>query len=119
MPSLEYYQMGEMVASTLPELAEQMDRCLAEWDPELPGAVNVADEVLTAALEAWLDLRAGDELLGRAFRLIETLASHADPDIRDAIQVGVVNWLAGDPDRLQKAKPFMGARTAEMLDALG
>jgi hypothetical protein len=114
MPTIDYYQIGERIVASLPELTDAFHACLDRWSPELPGAVNVIDEVFTPALDRWLD-RAEDELLHRAFDLIEDLASDANVDIRDAVQVGVVNWIAQDVHWLQRAKQFMGPATLNLL----
>ena len=117
-PSLSYYQVGERIVAALPELAPAFESCLEDWQPDLPGAVNIADDVLTPALDRWLEAE-DDDVLQRAFGVIEELATDADPDIRDAVQVGVVNWIAQDSQWVHVAKLFMGPRTREMLEKSG
>lgn len=118
MPTLSYYQVGERIVTALPELSEAFERCLEDWQPDLPGAVNVADDVLTPALDRWLDADEED-VLRRAFAVVEDLATDEDPDIRDAMQVGVVNWIAQDAKWVRVAKRFMGPATLGMLDKSG
>jgi hypothetical protein len=119
MPSIAYYQVGERIVAALPELTDAFESCLEQWRPELPGAVNVADDVLTPALDRWLESDSDEDLLRRAFGVIEELAADPDLDIRDAVQVGVVNWIAQDPQWVSVAERFMGPKTREMLERSG
>src|SRR5262245_1420168 len=119
MPSVAYYQVGERIIAALPELAEAFESYLEQWQPDLPGAVNVADDVLTPALDRWLEADSDEDLLRRAFGVIEELATDPDANIRDAIQVGVVNWISQDSQWLRVGRRFMGPKTREMLEKSG
>jgi len=113
--------LADEVTEAVPELAGPLESFLSEWgdEPPEPGLVNLADSVLFPFVEKML--RSGDsrDLLKRLFEVLERMATHPDPHVRDALQVGVVNPLVDRPDLFELARPLMGPRTLGMTQPSG
>ena len=108
-------EVGERMIVALPELTKSFEDYCEEWRDDLPGAYNIACDVLMPAASAWLENVATEPLLKRLFSFVEELASDLDQDVRDFAQEGIINALAQNEKWVEAAKLYMGPRTLWML----
>lgn len=114
-------QLADEVIEAVPELAGTLESFFGEWgeEPPEPGLVNLADSVLFPFVEKMVRSSESRDLLKRLFEVLERMATHPDPHVRDALLVGVVNPLVDRPDLFKLAKTFMGPRTLGMTQPEG
>lgn len=108
------HEVSERIVDALPELTKSFEDYCEEWKGEMPGAYNVACDVLMPALMGWIESRDAI-LLKRVFAFVEDLANDPDEIVRDFAQVGIVNVIAQRDDWVEVARPYMGGKTLFLL----
>lgn len=108
-------EVSERMVEALPELTMAFEDYCAEWKDDLPGAYNVACDVLIPAVTAWLEAGENEMLLRRLFAFVEQLAGDLDDDVRDFAQEGIINAIAQRDQWVEVARPYMGPKSLAML----
>jgi hypothetical protein len=100
----------------IPELRLRYRQLLGQWGGDQPGQHIVFEDVVVPVVFEQLRFRKAKPLLRRIFDLLEEMAAHPDPDVRDVVGQAVGESFWEHDDLLAQAKRFMGPRTAEVID---
>lgn len=113
----EYYWLGERLVEALPELRDEHDELVASYADEVPsrpGQHVAFDELLNRFLIEQLQT-GNTEVLTRIFALLEDMASHEGPEIRNVVRNTVCSYLSGNhPDLVPSALAYMGPNTERL-----
>ena len=115
-----YETLGRQLVDAVPELTEAYATLGRTWDDEAPGPHIVFGDVLNPYLLALLEspeLAAEHaEIVARIFDLLERMARHDDPLVREVVSATVAERLGDEPRTLAIARTFMGDATRRLAD---
>ncbi len=111
--------MSQRLVEAIPELESAYATELSGWNGEDPGPHNVYSAVLVPYIASLARSGGHEELLGRIFAFLETLAKSSSEDVLNVVGVTVVEELVGIyPDLVAPLRPFMGPKTADVFNDL-
>ena len=92
----------EELVAAMPELAPDLEALRAWWGDDKPGIHIVAADVLGKHVERAVDAGAWWQI-HTACHFMERMATSPDDDLRNALQVGLLENLGDDRERLERA----------------
>lgn len=116
LTKIQYANVAEALIEALPDLRERYVEERRWWDDEKPGPHIIFGDVLNPYLIDLLDAGGNDEKLRKVFQFLECLAQHGDVRIQELVAVTVCERLGKRPERLKKARKFMGTRTRQFSE---
>ncbi|SRR5260370_41902744 len=109
MNDLRFEEINHSLLEVLPELEERYKQGLSWWQgPEPPGQYIVFGFVAKPALWELLSSGSDPAFLKRIFSFFEGMARSSDIHVVNLLQVGVLEGLVGERDRLTAAWGYMG-----------
>src|SRR5215210_6617607 len=91
---------------TFPGIAADLRALKDYWEPDEPGLYAIVGEVLTPYVERAADSEDPYQLK-RACLFMERMATSPDVDLPNALQVGLLEVLGDDRERLERARRVM------------
>jgi len=115
MKSLTYDAVEQAMKDAVPELQDKFQELL-RWHTDPPGLYTLFAQVLKPALLPALSSGSDPGLLKRIFDFFEAMAGSSDLQVRNLLQVEILEQLVNDKNKLSSAWPHMGEATREIAN---
>ena len=93
---VSYYDLPALLPERIPEIRERYQSQVQEWDPEVNTPHNAYGDILNLYLIELLRSNGDRDETARAFVLIEEMATHPDANVRNVVEVTIVERLVGE-----------------------
>lgn len=114
----------EEFLTLVPELKERYEKEMEWWSGEFPGFHNLFGNVLNPYLEEihdkYLKVEKEDykDILCRIYSFIEYMAISSDDDIKNVVQVTILEKIGDNKVILENAYKFMGKEAKKLSDEI-
>ena len=116
--SLVYAELNQRLLEVIPELEASYQEELKLWAPDIPGSHVMYGNLLVPLLEERLGLEGQEEILRRAFSLIEELSVSDDRFVREVVTDTICEYVVDRRELYSPAKELMGPRTAALCKSV-
>jgi len=108
----------EQLLCYIPEINLKYQEEIAWWEDEFPGLHNILGDVLNGFVVNLLKASGQEELKRRVFTFYKMMATSIDKDVRNVLQVTLLEYLGDDKEILSKAYQYMGKNTKILSDEI-
>jgi len=113
MRNLTYDSLEQAMKDAVPEVQDKYPELL-RWHTDPPGLYTLFAQVLKPVLLPALSSSNDADLLRRIFDFFEAMADSTDVQVRNLLQVEILEQLASDKTKLSSAWPHMGEATKKI-----
>jgi hypothetical protein len=112
MTNLTYDRVEQAMRDAVPEVQDKYPELLG-WHTDPPGPYTLFAQALKPVLLPALSSGSGP-LLKRIFDFFEAMAGSSDVQVRNLLQVEILEQLVCDKTKLSSAWPYMGEATRKI-----
>jgi hypothetical protein len=114
MSDLTYDGLEQAMKDAVPEVQDRYPELL-RWHTDPPGLYTLFSQVLKPVLLPALSSGSDPALLKRIFDFFEAMAGSSDVQVRNLLQVEILEQLVNDKTKLSSAWPHMGEATRKIV----
>jgi hypothetical protein len=114
MINLTYDRVEKALVDAVPEVRDKYKEFFRWWKSGPPDLYNIFLFTLEPVLMPALGSGSDADLLDRIFRYFEDMARSGDIQVRNLLQVEILEKLVGDRSKLSVAWQYMGEETKKL-----
>jgi hypothetical protein len=114
---IPFDRVREALISAFPELWERIEATFGSYynpEEETPEAYPIFEDVVQKMVFELLEGHSNEDLLIRLFLFFEDMASSPDKNVRDLLQIAILENIVPKRENVQQAWKYMQPKTKEM-----